>query len=176
MARLLVLSSSVMSLLLGSVVVLAAASSHTLHVQADVAGQCEIDVATGECLAGTEANDKTYKALPDTCGIYLAESTIPGAGLGIFTALPREVDDEIGYGDIMIPIIDFWYHVQGLGDKVIKAHTADYLEPTSNFVWFGPELGMQHETAHPFANTEYVLAFAPGTFSIEAFSLRLPYA
>lgn len=39
------------------------------------------------------------------CGLYLAESTIPGAGLGIFTAVDKEPGETVGYGDVCIPMV-----------------------------------------------------------------------
>jgi hypothetical protein len=44
------------------------------------------------------------------CEFYLAESTIPNAGLGIFTAIERLPGDDIGEGDVCIPIIDAELH------------------------------------------------------------------
>lgn len=34
------------------------------------------------------------------CDLYLAPSTIPGAGLGIFSGVPKEIGDTVGNGDI----------------------------------------------------------------------------
>lgn len=52
----------------------------------------------------------------DKCGLYLAPSTIPNAGLGIFTAKPLEAGDTIGNGDIAIPLPDInWHHGGGRG-------------------------------------------------------------
>ena len=45
-----------------------------------------------------------------SCELYLAKSTIPNAGLGIFTTVPRKRNDSIGNGDVCIPILDLeWY-------------------------------------------------------------------
>lgn len=40
-----------------------------------------------------------------TCTLYIAESTIPGAGLGIFTTVEKFPGEEIGYGDLCIPLV-----------------------------------------------------------------------
>jgi hypothetical protein len=43
------------------------------------------------------------------CGLYLAESTIPGAGLGIFAGHDYKVGEDIGRGDVCIPFIDMYW-------------------------------------------------------------------
>lgn len=43
------------------------------------------------------------------CGIYLAPSTIPGAGLGMFAGRPFKEGDTVTTGDIVIPMVD-WKH------------------------------------------------------------------
>jgi hypothetical protein len=43
------------------------------------------------------------------CGLYLAESTIPGAGLGIFAGRDYRVGQDIGRGDVCIPFIDMYW-------------------------------------------------------------------
>ena len=40
------------------------------------------------------------------CDLYMAESTIPNAGLGIYTAIERNPGDRVGEGDVCIPIFD----------------------------------------------------------------------
>ena len=46
---------------------------------------------------------------PLQCDLYLAPSTIPNAGQGIFSGVEKDVGDEIGNGDKALPIIDlFW--------------------------------------------------------------------
>jgi len=47
---------------------------------------------------------------PNKCKIYLAKSTIPNAGLGVFTAVDIEMNEFIGYGDPAIPIVDIDFH------------------------------------------------------------------
>jgi hypothetical protein len=46
---------------------------------------------------------------PDVCGLYLAQSTLPNAGMGIFTAIEKKVGDSIAEGDICIPFIDMYW-------------------------------------------------------------------
>ena len=61
------------------------------------------------------------------CSLYMAESTIPHAGLGIFTGVPRHAGDDIGTGDVLIPVIDLWYHLDA-------GITEDYRDPTSDYM------------------------------------------
>jgi hypothetical protein len=68
------------------------------------------------------------------CDLYMAESTIPHAGLGIFTAVPKEVGDTVGNGDICIPILEMGWH-QG----------SDFFNPFADYVWAGEVMGMKQE-------------------------------
>jgi hypothetical protein len=43
------------------------------------------------------------------CGLYLAESTIPHAGLGIFAGHDYRIGQDIGNGDVCIPFIDMYW-------------------------------------------------------------------
>jgi hypothetical protein len=81
------------------------------------------------------------------CDLYIAESTIPNAGLGIFTAKAREPGESIGNGDVCIPQIDIDWH-----------HGAEDVDNFADFVWDGRVLGMGTEV-EPF---ELVHAFCPG--------------
>jgi hypothetical protein len=83
------------------------------------------------------------------CSLYMAMSTIAGAGLGTFTGRDRQVNDEIGYGDVMLPIYDLDYHLQSLGPAMAQRADWEYMDPTRDYVWYGTDLGMQRETAHP---------------------------
>ena len=99
--------------------------------------------------ADTSKVDETNEENHPQCGLYLAESTIPGAGLGAFTGIDRQPGDIIGRGEVMVPIYDVSYHLQALGPKIAKRSDWDYLDPTRDYVWYGADLGMQYETAHP---------------------------
>ncbi len=49
------------------------------------------------------------------CGAWLALSTIPGAGLGVFAGKDYAIGDAIGgSGDIVIPVVDMAIHQPGL--------------------------------------------------------------
>jgi hypothetical protein len=43
---------------------------------------------------------------PLHCDLYIAESTIPNAGLGIFTGVGRKEGESVGNGDLCLPLID----------------------------------------------------------------------
>jgi len=98
---------------------------------------------------------------PWACGLYMAESTIPGAGLGIFTGFDREVGDRVGGGDVLIPLVDVYYHLLNSPeyDGENPDSMSDTVDPTANYVWHGPEMGMTRESAFP--NTRCT-AYCPG--------------
>ena len=58
-------------------------------------------------LMATPGADAASEAVE--CGLYLAESTIPGAGMGIFAGREYKVGEDIGRGDICIPFIDMYW-------------------------------------------------------------------
>jgi hypothetical protein len=41
------------------------------------------------------------------CGLYMAESAIPGSGLGMFAAIPIRANQRIFYGDVVVNVEDF---------------------------------------------------------------------
>jgi hypothetical protein len=84
-----------------------------------------------------------YKEYPE-CGLYIAESTIPNAGLGIFTAEAKEPNDPLGSGDVCIPNIDIKYH----------GHVFD---PFKHYIWSGFLMGMLRES-----HANDVEAYCPG--------------
>ena len=89
-------------------------------------------------------------AIADTnaveCDLYIADSTIPKAGLGIFSSIPRNVGDTVGDGDVCVPIIDVnWFHGE------------DMFNPYSDYVWAGEEQGMLMES-----NSFDIEAMCPG--------------
>jgi hypothetical protein len=79
------------------------------------------------------------------CGLYIAQSTIPNAGLGIFTAEEKAPMDPLGSGDVCIPNIDIKYHHSKMAD------------PLQQYYWAGSNMGMARES-----HTEQVEAYCPG--------------
>lgn len=99
--------------------------------------------------------------LQDSCSLYLAPSTIPGAGLGVFTGPPRRRGDVIANHDIAIPVPDVWLHLTALGEETTGREDYDYINVLSDYVWKGNELGMQRE-AYYSTEDEYIWSFEPG--------------
>ena len=128
-------------------------------------GNTEDDVTTGisECAVTNDHTSDHHQHQHEPysqCGLYLAESTIPGAGLGAFTGIDRRPGDVIGRGEVMVPIYDAMYHLQhALGPQEAQRSDWEYLDPTRDYVWYGFDLGMQYETSHPY---EYVSGIAYG--------------
>jgi hypothetical protein len=44
----------------------------------------------------------------DTCGLYMAESSIPNAGLGMYTTRPFQEKEKLFSGDVVIQVEDFY--------------------------------------------------------------------
>jgi hypothetical protein len=62
----------------------------------------------------------------ESCGIYLAPSSIPNAGLGMYAGhRPFKKNDEVTYEDIVMPIFEFEWHNKG------KKETQKF----ENFLW-----------------------------------------
>lgn len=84
------------------------------------------------------------------CTRYMAPSTIPHAGLGVFTTTPLHKGDLVlPFGDVMIPIVAKAWHY---GKKMS-------FWPLKNYAWFARDKGMAEET--PFSQFK-VEAYCPG--------------
>jgi hypothetical protein len=57
-----------------------------------------------------ETDSSLSSSLSSQCGIYLAPSTIPGAGLGMFAGNARNKGDMVTAGDLVIPIVEKAWH------------------------------------------------------------------
>jgi hypothetical protein len=86
-------------------------------------------------------------SIEQQCSLYIAPSTIPNAGLGIFTAIPLEPGENIGHGDVMIPIVDMDLYMRGKYSWMI-----------GNYTWEGESCGMAHESSRAGG----VTGFGPG--------------
>ena len=74
--------------------------------------------------------DTTVNQNSNKCNLYLAPSTIPGAGLGIFTSIPLAHGTPLpAGGDGIIPFSDMDYHNDGSSDK------EDYHWIISEYSW-----------------------------------------
>ena len=92
-------------------------------------------------------NDDTVIAQQDIeCHLYLAKSTIEGAGLGIFSAVDKLPGDTVGYGDVCIPVTELYWHNYNVDPNPLK-----------DYFWAGKAMGMHTESA-----TEDREAYCPG--------------
>jgi hypothetical protein len=69
------------------------------------------------------------------CELFIALSTLPGAGLGVFSAVEKKPGDAVGSGDVCLPQIDLQYHNR----KPVFDHMRDYY-------WQGSSKGMGRES------------------------------
>ena len=58
----------------------------------------------------TQGDPNAKVASAEQCGLYLAPSTIPGAGLGLFAGIDFATGEEVTPGDAMVPIRDIDWH------------------------------------------------------------------
>ena len=92
--------------------------------------------------APSSSRKKSIEGWPEECALYLAPSTIPNGGYGVFTAtdLPKGV--QIASGDVAIPFIDINWHNQG--DYKHK----DYHFLYRNYIWSGKSMRMRDLAEH----------------------------
>ena len=95
-------------------------------IEGNTESSCSLD-KDGSCLA---ANTE--------CSLYIAKSSIPNAGLGIYAGKDYQKGDTIP-GDLCIPIIDSTFHSR-----------AKY-NPYHDYTWDGRSMGMQRESLYETA-------------------------
>ena len=122
----------------------------TFRVHAEAADVCT-SASDGECAAADNVKEEDAQA----CSLYMAPSTIPGAGLGIFTGVERKVGEIVGQGDVILPISDLEFHFSANENY----DPYFYYDPTKEYVWAGGQMGVQFESA---AEESGVSAFVPG--------------
>jgi hypothetical protein len=71
------------------------------------------------------------------CNLYMAESTIPGAGLGLFTTKSHTVGELLYNEEVYIPILELSWH-QGKSE-------GEYFDTTDTYVWHGDSVGLHQE-------------------------------
>jgi len=62
-------------------------------------------IALSLAVFGLQISSSWAALAQSECELFLAESTIPHAGLGIFTAIEKKPDETISNGDVAFPII-----------------------------------------------------------------------
>ena len=81
----------------------------------------------------------------NTCLLYLAESTIPNAGLGMFTGVPVEEGQLLGrVGDAAFATVDQDWHMSSATGMISK-HSGDYHWPLTNYDWNAGDIGLADE-------------------------------
>ena len=106
------------------------------------------------------ASNSSSADTTEKCGVYLAESTIPGAGLGMFAGQRYELWDPVGPPDIVIPVNDYGLHHPELGYETIfdyygwKLHSFRHMavEGVEASVGFAPGAGAALNCLLPLAN------------------------
>lgn len=100
-----------------------------------------------EAVVDVDETKKNKKNKYPECGLYLAASTIPGAGLGIFNGpSPKKTYDAVGSGDVCLGAID------------VKKHQGEHVfNPFKAYYWSGQTMGMTRESA----STD-IEAYCPG--------------
>lgn len=108
-------------------------------------GRVRSIVEEKSCSSEESCSIQTTLSSNSKCGLYLAPSTIPGAGLGLFAGDEKNPGDIVGPGDVAIPIVDIKYHASRRilangkkGPRVFNMF-ADYQ-------WAGKVMGMQQES------------------------------
>lgn len=97
------------------------------------------------------------------CELYIADSSIPNAGIGIFSGVAKSVNDTLGNGDKAIPLIEIHQHNGWLGSD----------DPTMNYVWDGTEMGMGLESTSSdiaafWPGVDCMVNAYPGLFNVDA--------
>jgi hypothetical protein len=85
----------------------------------------------------TDTADTSYLE----CELYIAESTIPNAGNGLFSGISKKKNEYIGNGDKAIPIIDVWWHNNNNGGGG-SGNNKNFFNPVEHYVWEGSSMGM----------------------------------
>lgn len=86
-------------------------SATSASASASAISEVETD---GDAAAGSPTSFLVKILPPDQqpyCSLYLAESTIPGAGMGIFTVEEKRKGETVSRGDLCIPFIDMYWCV-----------------------------------------------------------------
>lgn len=123
--------------------VVASTTTYGGNVLADVSKNDEIEIKTDGSLKKPKQKDEQVQkksvdtSYLDDCGVWLAPSTLQGAGLGIFAGKDYNKHDQLlPTGDVVIPIVDIMMHQRGRPQWTFL---------WDEYTWNGESLGMGHE-------------------------------
>lgn len=102
--------------------------------------------ARGTCnTTDNTSKSKTSKSTTTTCGVWMAKSTIPGAGLGLFAGRDiAQADVPILYGDLTIPAIDMVLHNTG-EYETMSADDSDLKFIWNDYSWYPADVYAMEE-------------------------------
>ena len=126
---------------------MATAAISTQRTEARKKDDCRKNNATGSSCRDTTYQQPIAHSSFDSCGVYFAPSTIPGAGMGMFAGRNFHKGETVTPGDIVIPLIDW------------NTHNADMsmgYSAMSAYYW------ERYEVNRMTAESVHSLAFAPG--------------
>lgn len=90
------------------------------------------------CDAAAPAQDEQPPQHLLECELFLADSTIPGAGIGVFSGVAKSSGEFVGNGDKAIPLVDIHWHNFQSGQNL-------FFNPSADYVWDGTGMGMRLE-------------------------------
>lgn len=105
------------------------------HVCVNQKGVSDDSSCSAKKMQGENVSSSREAIFPQ-CDLFLAPSTIPGAGLGVFVGSTKQEGDIVGLGDVAIPLIDLLFHH---GRRPIPSIMDDY-------EWMGHVMGMGQES------------------------------
>jgi len=100
--------------------------------------------------------DETQSPQEEQCGLYLAPSTIPGAGLGMFAGVDFEEGSEVTPGDAMVPIRDMNWH------NSLHGFTNQFL--WDEYIWSGATFKGMTEPFSDIDGASFGVGAAPNCF------------
>ena len=109
---------------------------------------------------------------PEQCSLYLAPSTIPNSGLGMYTAVDLDQGDNIGPADIIVPVINIEWHNDNTykGWDNPKKRSSRFHFLYESYFWSGLAVDIMHEAELPQAMSHGFGALAnslPGLVNLD---------
>jgi hypothetical protein len=85
-------------------------------------------------LSSASSSPSSPSSPPLECDLYIAESTIPGAGMGVYTSKELQPGETLSIGDSCVPVIDVRYH-----------NERPFFNPLRDYLWQGDTMTMLNE-------------------------------